>query len=71
MSEINNFKKLQEEQEEQYSHHLLNIQNSLNSNLTSIGTFTKVLDVYISKVVNYFLVLSGGSEKTTKDFDKD
>ena len=60
---MNNFKELQRQQEEQYEESLLGIQKKIDSNLGTIGVFTKILDVYCSKVMTYFVSLSGGEEE--------
>jgi len=52
---MNSFKKLQEEQEEQYKDNLQGIKNSLHSNLGVIGAFTDLFDTYISKFVKCLL----------------
>lgn len=63
---MNNFKKLQEEQEEKYKDNLTGIKNSLQSNLGVISTFTDLFDMYISKFVKCLLSSVSG-EKTNKE----
>ncbi len=52
---MNNFKKLQKEQEEQYKDNLSGIKNSLQSNLNVITAFTDLFDTYISKFIKCLL----------------
>lgn len=52
---MNSFKKLQEEQEEQYKDNLQGIKNSLQSNIGFIGAFSDLFDTYISKFISCLL----------------
>ncbi|MBT8233429.1 MAG: hypothetical protein HKO66_04360 [Saprospiraceae bacterium] len=58
---MNNFKKLQEEQEEQYKDNLLGIKSSIEGNLGVIGIFTGLIETYITKLIQCMINLSGGS----------
>jgi len=60
---MNNFKELEKLQTEKYQSSLDNIKNNIDSNLGTIGVFTQIVDVYFSKVLNYMVSLSGGSEE--------
>lgn len=60
---MNNFKKLQQEQEEQYKDNLQGIKNSLQSNLGVIGAVTDLFDTYISKLIKCILNSFGGNVK--------
>ena len=66
---MNNFKKLQQEQEEQYKDNLNGIKNSLHSNLSVIGAFTDLFDTYINKLIKCLLnsITGGGSENQKED----
>lgn len=61
MIDMNNFKKLQKEQEEQYDQNLMGIKNSIESNLGVIGGFMELIDTYISKFLKFFLDSVSGS----------
>lgn len=68
---MNNFKQLEKQQEEQFSQNLNAVKNKIDSNLNTIGVFSTVIDVYFSKVINYVVSLSGGSEENlTKNQEK-
>jgi len=64
---MNNFKELEKMQTEQYQNSLNNIKNNLDSNMKTISVFTEIVDVYFSKVINYVVSLSGGSEEKLID----
>lgn len=67
MSEINSFKELQKEEEEQHEQHLLSVKKSIDGNLGVMSLFSEVLDVYFSKVINYVVNVSGGEENPSKN----
>jgi len=60
---MNSFKELEKMQTEKYQSSLDNIKSNIDSNLGTISVFTQVVDVYFSKVLNYMLSLTGGSEE--------
>lgn len=64
---MNNFKELEKMQTEQYQNSLDNIKNNIDSNMKTISVFTEIVDVYFSKVINYVVSLSGGSEEKLID----
>ena len=64
---MNNFKELEKMQEEKYESSLNSIKNNIDSNMNTIGVFTQIVDVYFSKVINYVVSLSGGSEEKLID----
>ena len=59
---MNNFKELEQEQLKDFKNNVNSIKGKIDSNLGTIGVFTQVIDVYFSKVINYVVSLSGGSE---------
>jgi|GEM_PF-1698122 len=65
---MNNFKKLQEEEEEAYKKNVDNLKLKIDGNMNTLGVFSTVIDMYFSKVINYVVSLSGGTiEEDTKD----
>ena len=65
---MNNFKKLQEEEEEAYKKNVDNLKLKIDGNMNTLGVFSTVVDMYFSKVINYVVSLSGGTiEEDTKD----
>ena len=59
---MNNFKELEQQQIKDYENNINSIKNKIDSNMSTIGVFTQLADVYFSKVINYVVSLSGGSE---------
>ena len=57
---MNNFKKIEEENEELYSNKLKDVKTKIDSNMNVLGVFSTVIDMYFSKVINYVVNLSGG-----------
>lgn len=65
---MNNFKKLQEEEEEAYKKNVDNLKVKIDGNMNTLGVFSAVVDMYFSKVINYVVSLSGGTiEDDAKD----
>ncbi len=60
---MNNFKELEQEQTDKFENNINSIKTKIDSNLGTLGVFTQVIDVYFSKVINYVVSLSGGSEE--------
>lgn len=58
---MNNFKELQQQDEEKYSEKTRNVKKKIDSNLNTLGIFSTVIDMYFSKVINYVVNLSGGT----------
>lgn len=68
---MNNFKELQQQDEEKYSEKTQHVKNKIDSNLNTLGVFSTVIDMYFSKVINYVVNLSGGSlEENSETTDK-
>jgi len=63
MSDQNNFKELEKEQEELYDKNVDKVKNSLDANMGSIQLFTDLIELYFSKVLSYFVKASGGTPK--------
>jgi len=59
---MNNFKELEKAQEEKYKENIDQVKNKIDSNLGTMGVFSAIVDMYLSKVINYIVSLSGGSE---------
>lgn len=59
---MNNFKELEKAQEEKYKDNINEVKNKIDSNLGTMGVFSAIVDMYLSKVINYIVSLSGGSE---------
>lgn len=68
---MNNFKELERMQTEKYESSLKNIKKNIDSNMSTIGVFTQIVDVYFSKVINYVVSLSGGSEDKLNQKEED
>lgn len=58
---VNNFKKLEEEQEEAYSETVNKIKGSIDSNMNSVSSITNIIDLYFSKLISYLVNMGGGS----------
>jgi hypothetical protein len=68
---MNNFKELQQQEEEKYSEKTKNVKNKIDSNLNTLGVFSTVIDMYFSKVINYVVNLSGGTlDENSEPSDK-
>ena len=68
---MNNFKELQQQEEEKYNEKTQKVKNKIDSNLNTLGVFSTVIDMYFSKVINYVVNLSGGSlEENFESSDK-
>lgn len=67
----NSFKKLEELQEEEYSNNLLEVKKKVDGNLNSVNSFMNIIDVYFSKLLGYFVTMSGGDSSNSKDEDKE
>jgi len=68
---MNNFKELQQQEEEKYNEKTQKVKNKIDSNLNTLGVFSTVIDMYFSKVINYVVSLSGGSlEEKPESSDK-
>ena len=63
----NSFKKLEKLQEEQYADNLEEVKRKVDGNINSIGSFINILDVYFSKVIGYFVAMTGGTTKSDDD----
>jgi len=68
---MNNFKELEKQQTEKYQSSLDNIKNNIDSNMGTIGVFTQIVDVYFSKIINFIISLTGGSEENLKNNPED
>lgn len=64
---VNNFKKLEEEQEEAYTNNINKIKGSIDSNINSISSLTNIIDLYLSKAISYVLSMGGESTKNNKN----
>jgi len=67
MSESNSFKDLQKEQEEKYKKNTSSIKKSIDGNMDTVSLFSKIIDVYFSKVINYVVNVSGGDQEPSKE----
>lgn len=65
----NSFKKLEQEQEEQYASNIQKVKKSVDGNMNSLSSLTNVIDMYLSKVFSYIIAMTGGDD--TKDKDND
>ena len=59
---MNSFKDLEKEQEELYQDNLLGIKSSIDNNLGIFSIFTRVLDLYCARMMDYFYKISGGEQ---------
>ncbi len=64
---MNNFKELEKLQEEQYKNNLLGLKSRMDSNLGVLSAFTKIIDLYFSKLIKYLISWSGGSSEDVEN----
>lgn len=64
--EKNNFKELEKQQLPEYEKNLEKVKNSIDANVGTTSFITDVIELYFSKVLNFFIKISGGDE----DLDK-
>jgi len=67
---MNNFKELQKNQEEEYQSNLNNIQNKLESNFGMFGLFAQLIDTYLTKIINCILSSAGGESVNDNNVEK-
>lgn len=57
----NNFKELEREQEFEFAHKTEKINRSLKSNLGVLGFVGDMIELYLSRILGFFVSVSGGS----------
>lgn len=65
----NSFKKLEQEQEEQYADNIKKVKESVDGNMNSLTSLTNIVDMYLSKVFSYIIAMTGGDDTKRKDED--
>lgn len=58
--EKNNFKELEKENAEKYLKNTEKVKNSLDANISTTNFITDVIELYFSKVLNFFVKVTGG-----------
>ena len=57
----NNFQRLEEEEIDRLPDLPLGIANNVYNNLNNLRTFGSVIDLYLSKIIDVFVMMTGGN----------
>lgn len=64
----NNFKELEREDEAKFKANTDKVKTSLDSNLGAIGFIADLIELYFSRLMGFFVSVSGGASPQSPDF---
>ena len=69
--ENNSFKKLEEEQEKEFSKNVDKVKKSIDGNLSGLSFITNIIDLYFARVVSYMVDVTRGGGSTEESTEEE